>query len=73
MAVPLGRDARMAEIIGRAGDVISIPTWIFRGFTNVGPEYGWIFTALGRDESGGVIWHPTILRGAASRPYLKEE
>ena len=53
------------ELIGRAGDVISIPTWIFRGFTNIGADDGWIFTALGRDESGGVIWHPEILRRAA--------
>ena len=68
-----GADGKDGEIIGRAGDVISIPTWIFRGFTNVGPDDGWIFTALGRDESGGVIWHPTILRGAADHGlYLKK-
>lgn len=68
-----GVDGKDGEIIGRAGDVISIPTWIFRGFTNVGPDDGWIFTALGRDESGGVIWHPTILSGAAEHGlYLKK-
>lgn len=68
-----GAEGTDGEIVGRAGDVISIPTWIFRGFTNVGPDDGWIFTALGRDESGGVIWHPTILRGAAEHGlYLKK-
>ena len=68
-----GADGTDGEIVGRAGDVISIPTWIFRGFTNVGPDDGWIFTALGRDESGGVIWHPTILRSAAEHGlYLKK-
>ena len=68
-----GVDGKEGELIGRAGDVISIPTWIFRGFTNVGPDDGWIFTALGRDESGGVIWHPEILRGAAEHGlYLKK-
>ncbi len=53
------------ELTGRAGDVVSIPTWIFRGFTNIGPDDGFIYTALGRDESGGVIWHPSILESAA--------
>lgn len=60
-----GVDGTEGELIGREGDIISIPTWIFRGFTNVGPDDGWIFTALGRDDSGGVIWHPEILKGAA--------
>ena len=60
-----GNNGDDGELIGRAGDVISIPTWIFRGFTNIGSDDGWIFTALGRDESGGVIWHPGILRAAA--------
>ena len=60
-----GSNGDDGELVGRAGDVISIPTWIFRGFTNIGDDEGWIFTALGRDESGGVIWHPDILRAAA--------
>ena len=60
-----GADGKEGEIIGHAGDVISIPTWIFRGFTNVGTDDGWIFTFLGRDDCGGLIWHPSILRGAA--------
>ena len=60
-----GADGTDGEMIGRAGDIVSIPTWIFRGFTNIGPDDGWIFTALGRDESGGVIWHPSILTAAA--------
>ena len=47
------------------GSVVSIPTWIFRGFTNVGSTDGWIFTALGGDDTGGIIWHPTIMQKAA--------
>ena len=46
------------EIVGKAGDIVSVPTWIFRGFTNVGPDDGWLFTALGGDDTGGIIWHP---------------
>ena len=53
------------EIVGEAGDIVSVPTWIFRGFTNVGPDDGWLFTALGGDDTGGIIWHPSILDGAA--------
>lgn len=60
-----GADGQDGEIVGRAGDIVSMPTWIFRGFTNVGADDGWIFTALGRDDTGGIIWHPTILNGAA--------
>ena len=62
------------ELVGRAGDVVSIPTWIFRGFTNIGPDDGWIYTALGRDDSGGVIWHPDILaRAAETGMYLTRD
>lgn len=59
-----GAEGKDGEIVGRAGDVVSIPTWVFRGFTNVGKDDGWIFTCLGRDDCGGLIWHPSILRGA---------
>ncbi len=60
-----GPDGKDGEITGRAGDVVSVPTWIFRGFTNTGNEDGWIFSALGGDDTGGIIWHPSILETAA--------
>ena len=61
-------------IVGRPGDVVSMPTWIFRGFTNIGPDRGWIFTALGGDDTGGIIWHPSILAQAADHGlYLTRE
>jgi quercetin dioxygenase-like cupin family protein/uncharacterized RmlC-like cupin family protein len=46
--------------------ILSIPTWIFRGFTNVSPQEtnGMVFTVLGGDNTGGIIWHPSILRAA---------
>ena len=53
------------EIVGRKGDIVSVPTWIFRGFTNTGPDDGWLFTILGGDNTGGVIFHPEIIREAA--------
>jgi quercetin dioxygenase-like cupin family protein len=53
------------EFVGREGDIVSVPTWIFRGFTNSGPDDGWLFTVLGGDNTGGVIFHPDIIREAA--------
>lgn len=46
--------------------ILSIPTWIFRGFTNVSPKEtnGMVFTVLGGDNTGGIIWHPSILQAA---------
>jgi quercetin dioxygenase-like cupin family protein len=49
------------------GDIVSIPTWIYRGFTNVGVDDGFMFTALGGDHTGGVLWGPTTLAAAAER------
>lgn len=46
------------------GDVISIPTWIFRGFTS-DTDDAWLYTALGRDNSGGLIWAPRVIAEAA--------
>ena len=60
-----GPEGKDGEITGEAGDIASIPTWIFRGFVNVGPDDGWLFTTLGGDDTGGIIWHPSILAGAA--------
>ena len=60
-----GADGQDGTVTGGPGDVVSIPTWIFRGFSNTGGEDGWIFTALGGDDTGGIIWHPSILENAA--------
>jgi mannose-6-phosphate isomerase-like protein (cupin superfamily) len=46
------------------GDVISIPTWIFRGFTSRSDD-AWLYTALGRDDGGGLIWAPSVIAEAA--------
>ncbi|UNS95563.1 cupin domain-containing protein [Streptomyces tubbatahanensis] len=59
-----GAEGEEGELTLREGDIASIPTWIFRGFTNTGPDDGWLFTCLGHDETGGIIWGPTVLREA---------
>ena len=49
-----------------AGDIVSVPTWIYRGFRNVGIDDGFMFTALGGDDTGGILWGPTTLAAAAA-------
>lgn len=49
----------------RQGDIATLPTWIFRGFTNVGADDGWLFTVLGFDNTGGIVWDPGIIADAA--------
>jgi quercetin dioxygenase-like cupin family protein len=60
-----GVDGNEGEYVLRPGDIASIPTWIFRGFRNTGPDDGFMFTALGGDDTGGIIWGPSVLRQAA--------
>lgn len=52
------------EYVAKEGDILSVPTWLFRGFTNTGPDESWLFTCLGEDDTGGVIWHPDIMEAA---------
>ncbi|HEV7204602.1 MAG TPA: cupin domain-containing protein [Jatrophihabitans sp.] len=59
-----GVDGKDGEAVVAAGDVISIPTWIFRGFTSLTDD-AWLFTALGRDVSGGLIWAPSVIEESA--------
>jgi quercetin dioxygenase-like cupin family protein len=61
-----GVDGKEGEYVSHDGDVISIPTWIFRGFTNEGPDEGILYTVLGRDVTGGIIWGPSVLKEAES-------
>lgn len=60
-----GASGDEGECILRQGDIVSIPTWIFRGFKNTGPDDGFMFTVLGGDDTGGIIWGPGVLRRAA--------
>lgn len=55
-----GVDGQDGEVVVRDGDVISIPSWMFRGFTSLTDD-AWLFSVLGRDESGGLIWAPSVV------------
>ena len=47
------------------GTIFSTPTWVFRGFENIGDDEGWMYAVLGGDDTGGIIWAPDVLRAAA--------
>tara|TARA_Y100000287_G_scaffold114693_1_gene92071 strand:+ start:76 stop:1020 length:945 start_codon:yes stop_codon:yes gene_type:complete len=49
------------EIILSKGDIISMPTNMFRGFENAGDNEGLIFVVLGNDDPGIITWVPDVL------------
>ena len=60
-----GRWGTAGEVVLEKGDIINIPTGIFRGFENVGVDYGMIMAVLGGDDAGGgVIWAPQVIEEA---------
>ncbi len=52
------------EILLSAGDIISMPTNMFRGFENAGNKEGLIFVVLGGDDPGIITWVPSVLKKA---------
>ncbi|MEL6102401.1 MAG: cupin domain-containing protein [Pseudomonadota bacterium] len=62
-----GRWGDAGEVILEEGDIFNIPTGIFRGFENVGTDYGMIMAVLGGDDAGGgVNWAPQVIEEAAA-------
>ncbi len=55
-----GVNADEGEALMEEGDVISIPTHMFRGFENIGEETGFLFAVLGGDDPGKVTWSPRV-------------
>ena len=56
----LGEHADDAHITLHPGDLISIPTNVFRGFTNTGSSVGYLWAVLGGDDPGHVLWAPKV-------------
>lgn len=49
------------------GDIASVPTWIYRGFQSHGKKdggEGFMFTGLGQDDTGGILWGAATLEAA---------
>jgi len=60
-----GRDGTSGEVILEEGDIINIPTRMFRGFENIGTDYAMIMAVLGGDDAGGgVLWAPQVIEEA---------
>ncbi len=56
----LGENGDDAQLYLSPGDVISLPTGTFRGFTNVGTAPGFLWAVLGGDNPGRVTWAPKV-------------
>jgi len=56
----LGEHREDAQVRIGPGDVISLPTGMFRGFTNIGEGSGFLFAVLGGDDPGRVLWAPQV-------------
>jgi mannose-6-phosphate isomerase-like protein (cupin superfamily) len=65
----LGEHGDDAQVAVRPGDVISIPTRMFRGFTATAPSAdgspGFLWAVLGGDNPGRVTWAPKVFDMAA--------
>lgn len=60
-----GRYGTAGEFVAEEGDIFNIPTGIFRGFENIGTDYGMIMAVLGGDDAGGgVTWAPQVIEDA---------
>jgi len=69
-----GRWGDAGEVVLEEGDIFDIPTGIFRGFENVGTDYGMIMAILGGDDAGGgVIWAPQVIEDAKDHGLVLAE
>ncbi len=66
-----GAAGEEGQAVLEEGDVMCMPTWMFRGFANSGSRHGFLMTVLGGDDTGGIIWSPDVMRRArATGLYL---
>ena len=69
-----GRWGDAGEVIMEPGDIFNIPTGIFRGFENIGNDYGMIMAILGGDDAGGgVVWAPQVIEDAKDHGLVLAE
>ncbi|MGD1887429.1 MAG: cupin [Cohaesibacteraceae bacterium] len=69
-----GRWGNAGEVTLEEGDIFNIPTGIFRGFENIGTDYGMIMALLGGDDAGGgVMWAPQVVEEAADHGLVLGE
>jgi quercetin dioxygenase-like cupin family protein len=69
-----GRWGNAGEVVLEEGDIFNIPTGIFRGFENIGTDYGMIMAILGGDDAGGgVTWAPQVIEDAQAHGLVLGE
>jgi quercetin dioxygenase-like cupin family protein len=69
-----GRWGDAGEFVAEEGDIFNIPTGIFRGFENIGTDYGMIMSVLGgNDAGGGVTWAPQVIEDAGDHGLILGE
>ncbi|MCV6823504.1 MULTISPECIES: cupin domain-containing protein [Halocynthiibacter] len=69
-----GRYGTAGEFVAEEGDIFNIPTGIFRGFENIGTDYGMIMAVLGGDDAGGgVTWAPQVIEDASNHGLVLGE
>jgi mannose-6-phosphate isomerase-like protein (cupin superfamily) len=56
----VGEHGKDAAVDLLPGDVVSLPTNMFRGFENIGNDAGFLFAVLGGDDPGRVLWAPKV-------------
>ncbi len=66
-----GNAGDAGEVVLEEGDLINIPTHMFRGFENIGTDYGMIMAVLGGDDAGGgVVWAPQVIEEASNHGLI---
>ena len=59
-----GEHGEDAQVEAGSGDIVSFPTQAFRGFENIGEDVGFLWSVLGGDDPGRVLWAPRVFEMA---------
>jgi mannose-6-phosphate isomerase-like protein (cupin superfamily) len=59
-----GEHGEDAQVEAGAGDIVSFPTQTFRGFENIGEDTAFLWSVLGGDDPGRVLWAPQVFEMA---------
>lgn len=60
-----GEHGEDAQVEAGPGDIVSFPIHAFRGFENIGEDTGFLWSVLGGDDPGRVLWAPQVFEMAA--------
>lgn len=60
-----GEHGEDAQVDAEPGDIASFPIHAFRGFENIGEDTGFLWSVLGGDDPGRVLWAPQVFEMAS--------